>query len=1780
MVDDSIYGMPTPPSPTAHQQLAEQLQERQLQPIAEEHTPSVSPESAGKPYSSPSSTPGAPAAGFAPRPGAEGLLSAFHEAAAQAVVQQHGMRANTAGQEAAGPNPASPGSTSDTTERGASRMAARRPQPLLLPSASRAAAASSNGGCGNAAAATAAQLLDSPAAMEVPRQAPNPMGSPAARPGLPGSSSTCHLTTQGGLTSSSCAGSGPYSPAKGTSTSSSRGSDSPGSSKSQHNLEAAVTGARGQGSKPIVHQLLAQGEQLLNRMSTFRTASKQEAAPAGKSDQQQCQHTQQLRCLVDAAAGADHQQGPTAASSAGDLVSALQRLTGDSRQGSIERAPTPAHAAAQQQHRAQQLHSPQQQLHQHPAVLSPGRAGTAAAAKATAGAAAGSTAAAAAAVGPQAVNSSIGTLIHALRRATAENIHSTTDAQKLPAAAAKHNQQHHQMSGVAAGVHHINSGNSSSSVEELLGMLRRATGDSRRSTAEVAASPTTSLHGQHAAPALNHQPQRQLRQEETAGRPQAGMPGSCSTVDELMQVLGGVTTDGSSHAVSAVAATTTATAAGAQGQHTPQQPQQQQLGLHSAGGQSGAMGSCSSTDALVSALCRVTSDGRASTTEGVATYTTPVEAPAGGRLSSVCQQITVQQQSVVRRQQQQALHHWRDAEAGNPDVRASSVQELILALRRATGDSRRTTGDSLPSTPSNKATAASIADVDSQGWQQQQQQMAETGPIQRCRLDRFSGANELIGALHGSTQDSRRGTAESLPGTPSTNRCAAAAAAAESGHQPGSLFGSLSSVDELIRALRRATSGSRRATAESVPGSPLAVVAAAAAKQPALAHQQQYVQDDGADKIIGTLRRAASNDRSASDVKAVTPAAAAAAAQVLDTSEQHHRHHRDSSGNFQAPEPSSLFGSFSNVGELINALRRVTGDTRCDTAESLPDAPEAYTADTAAACTSKQLKAWDGAAAGVAAGPVAGQQSLFGSIGSVDELILALRRATGDSRRDTAEAVVDVGRLEAPDSGDDSSSQPQQQQDMVQSPDCSSLEGTAGGFDELLWALRRVTAGSRTSTAEAVAEAATVPLSQSQSSDQQQQQRLAQPLQDGLWSSAAGRASEHLDKLVSALRAPTAAADGQQQQWQELTAAPTAAASPAALPAATAAGDPGLDALAAALHRIVAAQCSSIAPGCGTLLLQQQKQQHCDTGRSSPWREQLLPEGTDGNSSSSACRGDEAEIHDLQHAAGTAAGIYEQSPAPATSAPAGPTCRQIHTVTAAVAAAAATAGTAMQPKELLGGCDHQAKQQLVSCPQQDVSASQPHRGESSREGGIGEPNVHLRYNMGDSGKGTTQTVAAAAAKGPLAAQWQQERRQQTKQQQRQQQLAAIEPDKPATLQETQGTQHALGDCIGGVGSTSHVLQASKNAAANQHEPAASNREAASAHHAEGAAAAAVAAAYSACSSTAADPVPSCGLYKFPTSTLPEEADSTGQLPPAPEAETVLAVDRKDKSRHSSAHVAANGHADGRQEAVSCGLPVQPQGLAATEPPATGDVRALNSHNPVEQACTAASQPWSMPCIAAVFDPQLPSGLREQLAAALASAGGTVLPGRPHLSCGANTVIAEPGRASQWVQLLMHVVSPSWLLKACRQQQHPTWMQQLIHVSPDIAKALGQGMQQETTGDAGLQTSGCSSGAEQLVQQHGSRTGSKTSSSSSSKGLRSEEREHPVPLDRGSERGGVPVLLLPPGGLHAGGYGEPGNGWLGATAVGDATTISGQHKPVLMPPGLLEGVVWSVDQDSR
>ncbi|KAF6261672.1 hypothetical protein COO60DRAFT_1699723 [Scenedesmus sp. NREL 46B-D3] len=263
------------------------------------------------------------------------------------------------------------------------------------------------------------------------------------------------------------------------------------------------------------------------------------------------------------------------------------------------------------------------------------------------------------------------------------------------------------------------------------------------------------------------------------------------------------------------------------------------------------------------------------------------------------------------------------------------------------------------------------------------------------------------------------------------------------------------------------------------------------------------------------------------------------------------------------------------------------------------------------------------------------------------------------------------------------------------------------------------------------------------------------------------------------------------------------------------------------------------------------------------------------------------------------------------------------------------------------------------------------------------------------------------------------------------------------------------------------------------------------------------------------------------------------------------------------------------------------------------VTAAPDHNPSQQQAPAASagvRPCSLSGMAVSFDHRIPAEVRQELAAAVAAAGGCEVPGQPHLGCGANTVVAEPQHAAQWLQLLMHIVSPAWLRKACRQQQQGCEpQQQLMCLSPDVARALGRCGEQQAGHGVPQQhedTSACAaaaaaaaagnSGCSASSTAHCSRAGSPPKDTVAALNIPSSSTAAAAAQGPGDGSGSgsraCRTVLAWPGGLSVGG--------LGLCSVSAAAAEAGgagrlqQQQPLLMPPGLLEGVVWSVDEDPR
>jgi hypothetical protein len=270
-------------------------------------------------------------------------------------------------------------------------------------------------------------------------------------------------------------------------------------------------------------------------------------------------------------------------------------------------------------------------------------------------------------------------------------------------------------------------------------------------------------------------------------------------------------------------------------------------------------------------------------------------------------------------------------------------------------------------------------------------------------------------------------------------------------------------------------------------------------------------------------------------------------------------------------------------------------------------------------------------------------------------------------------------------------------------------------------------------------------------------------------------------------------------------------------------------------------------------------------------------------------------------------------------------------------------------------------------------------------------------------------------------------------------------------------------------------------------------------------------------------------------------------------------------------------------------PIQQQQSAAAQPAqATAEPKQQQQQRQpaAVAAAVAGLQPCSLSSMAVAFDPRIPPELEQELAAAVVAAGGSVVPGQPHLGCGANTVVAEPQHAAQWLQLLMHIVSPAWLLKACRQQQKQQGcrQQQLMCLSPDVARALGQGGRQNDGAAAaitGVENSMCAasslnrcSNATSPADSVAVTAAAPSILSSSTVGATAQAAGNSDSSSCCRVRG--TVLLVPEAALSVEGMGL----WWTSAAAAGAGEFGQQQQPQLMPPGLLEGVVWSVDQDPR
>jgi hypothetical protein len=201
----------------------------------------------------------------------------------------------------------------------------------------------------------------------------------------------------------------------------------------------------------------------------------------------------------------------------------------------------------------------------------------------------------------------------------------------------------------------------------------------------------------------------------------------------------------------------------------------------------------------------------------------------------------------------------------------------------------------------------------------------------------------------------------------------------------------------------------------------------------------------------------------------------------------------------------------------------------------------------------------------------------------------------------------------------------------------------------------------------------------------------------------------------------------------------------------------------------------------------------------------------------------------------------------------------------------------------------------------------------------------------------------------------------------------------------------------------------------------------------------------------------------------------------------------------------------------------------------------------------------------------------------------VVPGQPHLGCGANTIIAEPEAAVRWLPLLLDVVSPAWLAKACKQHQWgglpqlPGGGLQLVRVSPDIARTWSVQLQQQQAATQAASLGGWRNaaaeadragerpGADRQQQQQQQappmRAAAAWSSRASPLGVHCATSS---PCRGQGQQLQVPLLVVPEVALSA----------AAAGAGGGMHASHASEQQVLMPASLLTELSWSVNQDPR
>jgi hypothetical protein len=256
-------------------------------------------------------------------------------------------------------------------------------------------------------------------------------------------------------------------------------------------------------------------------------------------------------------------------------------------------------------------------------------------------------------------------------------------------------------------------------------------------------------------------------------------------------------------------------------------------------------------------------------------------------------------------------------------------------------------------------------------------------------------------------------------------------------------------------------------------------------------------------------------------------------------------------------------------------------------------------------------------------------------------------------------------------------------------------------------------------------------------------------------------------------------------------------------------------------------------------------------------------------------------------------------------------------------------------------------------------------------------------------------------------------------------------------------------------------------------------------------------------------------------------------------------------------------------------------------------------------CGDSSQVVHIPSLAVVFDRQVPTPIKQQLSQVLTACGATVVPGAPHLGCGANLIVCQPEAAASLLPLLLDVVTPAWLGKACKrylqqqQQQEGAALlesvsgegaglapnQRLVRLSPDAARAVGLHMQQTGTSLAAPADNGDS------MQQQRSPTATTAAAAGlhpSSAAARGEGVARVA--GRGLQHWGstlsngggssfkeqqVPALVVPKG------YAATSAGCNMPVLLQELQTDGRQQQQqVMMPAALLTDQLWSVGQHPR